>query len=99
MSLETYIERLNRMDSLLKAKRTGPPKAFAQEVQISERHLYEFLEEVQSTFNTDIRYCRQGKTYYFFREGDSIAVPVEKLKPKKQFPVKNTISPLSDNQK
>ena len=38
--LKKYLDRIERMDGMIRRKATGPPKEFARRMQMSERQLY-----------------------------------------------------------
>ena len=76
MSLSKYIARLQRMDSLIAMKATGPPEEFAYKMNLSRSMLFETLQEMKG-MGVDIRYSNARESYYY---GDSrrIVVKVEK---------------------
>ncbi len=64
MSLFKYIARLQRMDSLIAMKATGPPEAFAYKMNLSRSTLFETLQEMKG-MGVDIRYSNIRETYYY----------------------------------
>ncbi|MCW9708621.1 hypothetical protein [Fodinibius salsisoli] len=50
MSLRTYLNRIHRLDALIRRKSTGPPEELADKLDISERWLYKFLGELKEEF-------------------------------------------------
>lgn len=76
MSLFKYIARLQRMDSLIAMKATGPPEAFACKMNLSRSTLFETLQEMKG-MGVDIRYSNIRESYYY---GDTrrIVIKVEK---------------------
>lgn len=67
MSLFKYIARLQRMDSLIAMKATGPPEEFACKMNLSRSTLFETLQEMKC-MGVDIRYSNIRETYFY---GDS----------------------------
>jgi len=43
MAIETYFERISRIDRLIRLKATGSPSDLAQRLQISESGLYRYI--------------------------------------------------------
>ena len=64
MSLAKYIARLQRMDSLIAMKATGPPEEFAYKMNLSRSMLFETLQEMKE-MGVDIRYSNIRETYYY----------------------------------
>jgi hypothetical protein len=63
------IERLKRMDELIKTKSTGNPEEFAEKLSISHSHLFNLIDELK-TRDAPIRYSRIRQTYYYTKEYD-----------------------------
>ncbi len=61
------LERIKRMNELIKAERTGTPPEFANMLGISESHLYRTLEELK-ILGLPIGYSKTRKTYFFERD-------------------------------
>ena len=55
MSLVKYIARLQRMDSLIARRATGPPEEFANKMNLSRSTLFETLQEMKF-MGVDIKY-------------------------------------------
>jgi hypothetical protein len=64
MSLLKYIERLKRMDDLIKRKATGCPDEFADKLGISKSMLMLNLAELKE-MGALIRYDSNRKTYFY----------------------------------
>ena len=73
MSLAKYIARLQRMDSLIAMKATGPPDEFAYKMNLSRSMLFETLQEMK-WMGVDIRYSNLRETYYY---GDSRRIVIK----------------------
>jgi len=65
MALYDYINRIERMDTLIRRKSTGPPKELAEKLNISERWLYIFLDELRSELDCPIKYDRRRRSYVY----------------------------------
>ena len=72
MSLYIYLNRIQRLDSLIRQKRTGSPKELADKLGISERWLYSFLEEIREELDCPIRYNRLRRSYEYEKPGKVI---------------------------
>ena len=58
------LERLQQLHLLIENERTGSPKELANRMHISERLVYNLMEQLKD-FNANIRYDRGRKTYYY----------------------------------
>ena len=65
MALYNYINRIERMDTLIRCKSTGTPKELAEKLNISERWLYIFLDELRTELDCPIRYDRRKRSYVY----------------------------------
>jgi predicted DNA-binding transcriptional regulator YafY len=64
MSLLKYVERLKRMDDLIKRKATGNARDFASKLKISESQLYQDLKEMRQ-LGAHVKYCTYRETYLY----------------------------------
>ncbi len=64
MSLLKYIERLKRMDDLIRRKATGCADEFAAKLGISHSQLYQDLKEMKE-LGAPIEYCNARKSYIY----------------------------------
>ncbi|MEK6783555.1 MAG: hypothetical protein AABY93_17765 [Bacteroidota bacterium] len=64
MSLLKYIDRLKRMDDLIRRKATGTPEDFAQRLGIKKTMLMEELQELKA-LGAEVTYCRMTESYYY----------------------------------
>jgi hypothetical protein len=64
MSLIKYIERLQRMDSLISMKATGNPGEFAEKMGLRRSALFQSLQEMRE-MGVDIRYSCLSQSYYY----------------------------------
>ncbi|MBO0353131.1 DNA-binding protein [Muricauda ruestringensis] len=58
------LERLQRLHLLIEGENTGTPKELAALMGISERKVYQLVEELKH-LNAAICYSRSRKTYYY----------------------------------
>ncbi len=59
-----HLERLQQLHQRIEQANTGTPKELAHFMNISERLLYNLIEELKD-INAPIRYNRSSKTYYY----------------------------------
>lgn len=64
MSLLKYIERLKRMDDLIRRKATGSSEEFSRKLRISKSQLFEDLREIRE-LGGNITYCHVRKSYVY----------------------------------
>lgn len=72
------LERLQQVHQLIEIERTGTPTELARKLYVSERLVYNLLEQLKD-FRASICYDRGRKTYYYceeFRLEVSISVSV-----------------------
>jgi hypothetical protein len=67
MSLIKYVERINRIDSLINLKSTGSPAEFARKLGIKRSTLFLTLQEMRE-IGVDIRYSWYRQSYYYADE-------------------------------
>ena len=65
------IEKLQRMDDLIRHKATGPPSSFARKLRISERTLYNYLEVFRAAGCT-LHYNKFKETYEYLAENEGV---------------------------
>lgn len=68
MSALRYIERLKRIDRLVKMKATGNPGQLARKIGISERSIYQYLNELRE-LGAPISYSFFDNSYIYLEEG------------------------------
>lgn len=59
-----YIDRINKMHSLINSQKTGTPETFAKQLDLSRRQMYNELEFFK-TINAKIKYCKKKETFYY----------------------------------
>lgn len=67
MSLLKYIQRLKRMDDLIKRKATGTPDEFSRRLGLRKSLLMDELRDLKE-LGAKIGYCRERRTYYYQEE-------------------------------
>jgi predicted DNA-binding transcriptional regulator YafY len=67
MGVTRYIERIQRIDSLIRRRSTGTPKELAQTIEMSEASLYRYLEAMKS-LGAPIRYDRKKNAYFYYAD-------------------------------
>lgn len=69
MALYNYLNRIERLDALIRQKRTGSPKELADKLGISERWLYILMDELKTELGCPIRYSRRRRSYIYEKPG------------------------------
>jgi predicted DNA-binding transcriptional regulator YafY len=67
MSFLKYLQRLERIDYLIRRKATGTPEEFAIQMNLSRSALMEYIREMKE-IGAPIVYCRQRQSYYYKEE-------------------------------
>jgi predicted DNA-binding transcriptional regulator YafY len=60
------LNRLQRIDQLIRQKRTGNAEELAEKLNISRRHVYRWLEEFKS-LGLEIDYNRERKSFVYLK--------------------------------
>lgn len=63
------VNRLHRIDQLVRMKATGQPHELAQRLSVSPSTLYEYIEVMRKVLNAPVRYCRSSRSYVYDKEG------------------------------
>jgi biotin operon repressor len=58
------LERLKRMNRLIREERTGSPEEFAISLGVSSSHLYRCIEDIKE-MGAPVNFSRSRKTYYY----------------------------------
>lgn len=64
-----YLERLKRINEIIKSKSSGTPKEFAQKLKISESHLYCCINEMKE-MGAPVDYDRNLRYYFYTKKFD-----------------------------
>ena len=67
MSLLKYIDRLKRMDDLIRRKATGNAEEFAEKLGISTSQLFQDLKEMKE-LGAPVNYCHVSRSYLYTRD-------------------------------
>jgi phage antirepressor YoqD-like protein len=67
MSLLKYIERVKRMDDLIRRKATGTPEEFAKRLGVGKTMLMEELRELK-LLGAEFYYCKTSQSYCYENE-------------------------------
>lgn len=78
MSLLKYIERLKRMDDLIRRKTTGKAEQFASKLGISRSQLLQDVKELRE-LGAPIEYCNTIQSYIYTRPC-SLSIELNKVK-------------------
>ena len=92
MSLLKYIDRLKRMDDLIRRKATGNVEEFADKLGISRSLLLQEIKELRD-MGAPIEYSTVNASYYYCKECRlqlDFTTEMEKIKGGKSFSVKTT---------
>lgn len=100
MSTLKYVERLQRMDQLIRMKATGTSVMFAERMGISRSVLMETIKDLKD-MGCEIAYCRIRQSYYYAKKGKLhigfLADESSRIKGGGKFS-QNSVSPIiSDN--
>lgn len=68
MSTLKYVERLQRMDQLIRLKATGTAEKFAAKIGISRSVLMETIRDLKD-IGCEIEYCRIKQSYFYAKKG------------------------------
>ena len=64
MDIIKVIDRIKKVNMLIKERRTGSPEEFAAHLGISKRQLYNIFEFFKS-YGASIKYSRTRETFYY----------------------------------
>jgi len=71
MKMIYQLQRIQKINRMIKSANTGSPKEFADELGISESHFYRYIEELQE-MGIPIQYSRARRTYYYENNSELI---------------------------
>jgi predicted DNA-binding transcriptional regulator YafY len=63
-----YLNRIQKIDYLIRIKATGSPRQFARKLSISPSTLFKYLGDMKS-LGAPITFCHHRSTYLYEREG------------------------------
>ena len=64
MNFLDQIERLNKVNTLIRSEKTGTPLEFAQNINCSRSQLYIIIDYLKS-HNAPIKYCKKRESFYY----------------------------------
>ena len=67
MSLIKYIDRMKRMDQLIRTKATGPPEEFSRKIGVCKSVLLDHINELKR-MDAPIAYDRVRRSYYYVKD-------------------------------
>ncbi len=62
------LERVSRIDYLIRLKGTGSPETLARSLGISKRMVYHYINWMRDQ-GAPIKYCKLNASYYYAQEG------------------------------
>ena len=68
MAIDTYFERISRIDRLIRLKATGTPADLAQRLEISESGLYRYIGYMR-LMGAPIIFCKSRNSYVYEDNG------------------------------
>lgn len=77
MALIKYVERIQRIDSLIHLRATGTPEEFAYKLGIRRSTLFQSLQEMRE-MGVDIKYSYNRQSYYY-GDGRRIKINIENI--------------------
>jgi len=63
------LNKLVRLDFLIRIKGTGTPRQLANKLEVAERTLYDYIG-IMKDFGAPIKYSKQRQSYYYDDEGE-----------------------------
>jgi len=68
MALIDEINRIKRIDRLIRLKATGNAQELSEKLQISRKMTYNYLNHMKD-MGAPIHYCRKIKSFYYLTDG------------------------------
>ncbi len=72
MSLQRFMEKIKRIDSLISKRATGNQKTLAKRLGLSVSTTNVYLKEMKEA-NFPIKYSRAEETYYYTKQGRMVS--------------------------
>ena len=63
------IDKLLRIDQLIRMKATGQPHELARKLRISPSTLYEYMDILKKVLSAPVRYCHLRRSYVYDEDG------------------------------
>jgi len=67
MKAITQLERLKKMNRLIKTEHTGKPEEFARQLGVCQSHLFNLIDDLK-IMGAPIRYSRTRQTYFYAKD-------------------------------
>ncbi|OFY26016.1 MAG: hypothetical protein A2275_05890 [Bacteroidetes bacterium RIFOXYA12_FULL_35_11] len=67
---KTYLEKIDRLNLLIRRRATGNPKQLAEKLDMSERRLYQCIDFLRKELKAPIKYNEIIQTYYYSEKGE-----------------------------
>ena len=88
MAIDTYFERISRIDRLIRLKATGSPANLAQRLEISESGLYRYIGYMR-IMGAPIIFCKYRNSYVYENNGKFqmgfVATPINDIEQSRIF--------------
>jgi len=68
MAITTYLERLQRIDQLIRLKATGTPRELADKLEVSKRTAQGYIQSLKD-MGAPISYCHVSRSYVYEEPG------------------------------
>ena len=68
MAIHDYLERIKRIDQLVRLQATGTAKELSEKLGVSKSTVYEYLN-IMKEMNAPLKYNELAKTYYYTNLG------------------------------
>ena len=69
MNFIEQIQRIERLDQLIRLKATGNPNELADKLEISNRQLFNLLNIMRNELNAPIRFDNESNSYIYAEHG------------------------------
>lgn len=63
------IEKIERMDLLIRTKSTGKPEEFARKLGLSPRSLFNYINFMRDHLGAPIEFSKEDESYYYTKNG------------------------------
>jgi len=63
------IDKLYRIDQLIRMKATGQPHELAERLRVSPSTVYEYIDIMKRVLAAPVRYCHTSRSYVYEEEG------------------------------
>lgn len=67
MSLISSLDRIQRINTLIRFRQTGTPEEFSRKLNVSRSMLYKYIKEI-AALGAEIKYCRVLNSFIYNNE-------------------------------